>query len=71
MNKDDKIEFIEDLVDQVEKEIVDHILNDNIPENWSGIELRWYISDVFQRQYFKAQPQRRAEYNYYILSNNL
>lgn len=53
MTKDQKIDFIHDLVNAVRKRIIDRV--NEMPEEWDGHELRRYIADQFaDRAYGKS-----------------
>jgi|WetSurMetagenome_2_1015567.scaffolds.fasta_scaffold145428_3 hypothetical protein len=41
MNKDEKIEFINEILKNTKDMLIDNI--DKIPENWTGIEIRWLL----------------------------
>lgn len=73
MNKDEKITFINDLTDCCKQEIINKILNNKIPENWDGIELRQYISEKFKEVVWLKilTGKRKREYKNTKLINNL
>lgn len=72
MNRDEQKEFVNDLTDNVRKEIIGNIENGKIPESWDGIELRTYIADRFRDAVMvKMNRGRKREYNNTILINNL
>lgn len=76
MNKEEQIEFVIQLTDNVKNEILQKINKNKIPENWDGIELRWLIADKFSDVVFggfekKNQRRRAKEFNNYVLINNL
>jgi hypothetical protein len=48
MTKDEKLQFIGDLIATVRASIVERV--DEMPEEWDGIELRRYIADKFEEQ---------------------
>lgn len=76
MSKDEKAQFVIYLMDDIKNKILQNIWNDKIPEEWSGIELRWLIADKMGNVVFggfekKNQRKRAKEFNNYVLINNL
>jgi hypothetical protein len=49
MTPDDQIPFVNGLIENVRKEIVQRIETRGIPETWDGIELRELIADYFDQ----------------------
>lgn len=68
---EEKKKFITELVESVKKEM----LNTNLPDNWDGIELRWFIADKFAEVVFgeigKRKGKRYGEYLNEIYVKNL
>ena len=72
MNSDDKKKFIEDFTKSCIEEIKEKV--DDMPDNWDGFELRWYIADFFKRECMGDQDnrtKRRRKYKNDVLVNNL
>jgi hypothetical protein len=72
MNYAVKIAFIAQLVGNVQDEIIKK--TDKFPENWDGIELRWYIADKFSDVVMGSYDKRSKRYKDYeneVLVNNL
>lgn len=73
MNQDEKIEFVKELSKNVTDDIVSAILHDFVPDDWDGIELRWYLAERFSQVVFKGTGSnaRKHRYNNAVLVNNL
>lgn len=73
MNAPEKREFVNELVKNVADEIIANIDANKIPEDWDGIELRWYLADKFGDCVFGGvgSKRRKAEYNNTVLTNDL
>ncbi|MDD5530915.1 MAG: hypothetical protein PHX21_12930 [bacterium] len=71
MTYEQKKKFINDEIELTRKEILKKV--DNMPEEWSGVQLRMYISDYFQgiRMESLHTPKRMREYKNDVLVNNL
>ena len=55
MTKDEQIDFIGELIHNVEKEILKH----DYPESWDGIELRWLIKEHFDKVVLSRYRDKR------------
>jgi len=65
MNKREQRRFINELVGNVKREILDKL--PNLPKEWDGIELRWLISEEFQEIVFAGWHDKRDKrYQSYI-----
>ena len=64
MNKQEQIDFIDQLINNVKNEIKDQV-NANAPANWDGIKLRQFIADSFNEVVMKGtmSRSRRIAYN--------
>jgi hypothetical protein len=71
MDKEEKIQFINDLIEAVRSKIITKIEAGSIPEEWDGIELRWFLRDIYSAQCGSGSFTRRRNYNNTILINNL
>ncbi len=71
MNKKEKIEFIESIMDTVKENLLKNI--DKYPENWDGKQLRQYISDYVDENvaWVTMTSKEKREYNNDILINSL
>jgi hypothetical protein len=67
MTKDEKQQFIGDLIATVRASIVARI--DEMPEEWDGLELRRYIADKFNDEVF--DPLQRGQVRGYGRSPRL
>lgn len=72
MNKQEQITFINELIENVRKDIVERVQKE-APEAWDGHELRQYIADKFNEAVFvKMNRARMKEYhNTIMISGNL
>jgi len=59
MDIPEKLKFINDLVDNVKMDIVKKVKD--MPEDWDGIELRWYISERFNEIVFGGSEDKRKK----------
>ncbi len=71
MNKKEKIEFIESIMDTVKENLLKNI--DKYPGNWDGKQLRQYISDYVDENvaWVTMTSKEKREYNNDILINSL
>ncbi len=71
MTSEDQIKFINDLTENVLKDIIGEV-GRKIPENWDGIELRWLLAEKFAAQTFHSlSPTRYKEYENNVIVNNI
>lgn len=49
MNKDEKRQFIKDLLDSTRDDILARV--DAMPDEWDGREIRCYVADKFQEKW--------------------
>lgn len=71
MNQSEKIQFVKELTKSIQQTAFDAILNDKIPDNWDGIELRWYLAELFERSATFGNKSRKRQYKNTVLVNNL
>jgi len=73
MDMNEKISFVQQLTTAVADEIITNIETGKIPEEWDGIELRWYIAEKFNQVVFKGtgSKARKRDYNNTVIVNNL
>ena len=73
MNLVEKDKFIHDLVDNVKKEVLAKV--DKLPENWDGIELRWFVREHFDQivwgGFTDKRTKRFKDYMNTVLVDNL
>jgi hypothetical protein len=70
MNQEEKREFIAQLIECVSKSVLSKV--SEMPEEWDGYELRWYLRDKFQDiSYRPSTAQRKREYKNTVLVKNL
>lgn len=70
MDKEQKKEFINSLVEAVRTDILNNV--ERMPDNWDGHELRLYIREKYSEVYWKTMTRSRVrEYNNTVLVNNL
>lgn len=70
MTKKEKIKFINQLINNVKKEII--ACTNKMPMKWNGYELRQYIADRFNECSYKNMGIiRKKEYDNTILIENL
>jgi len=73
MDVPQKLTFIHELVDNVKNDIIRKVKD--MPEEWDGIELRWYISEIFGEVVFggfqdKKSKRYKAYRNFVITTGN-
>ena len=72
MNAIQQKRFVRQLIDAVETNIVAAIDAGKTPDNWDGVELRWYIAEKFADCVFgDFSKRRKAEYKNTVLVKNL
>jgi len=59
MDIPEKLRFINDLTDNVKMDIVKNVKD--MPEDWDGIELRWYIAEKFAEVVFGGSEDKRKK----------
>lgn len=58
MDRGEKRIFINELVENVKKDIIADL--DLFPEEWDGVELRWYIKEAFSQAVFSRYQDKRS-----------
>lgn len=73
LSKEEKAEFVEELVESVTRSIQALIASDKIPEDWDGHELRHFIADKFdfERMHRVMTGKRLKDYRNTVILNNL
>jgi hypothetical protein len=73
MTSDEQINFVKTLAEEIVECVLDDILNDKIPTDWDGIELRQLLADRFTRSVFKGTltGARLRDYKNIVLINDL
>jgi hypothetical protein len=71
MSKEEKIRFINDLLDSVKQGILKNV--DNMPESWNGEEIRQYIVDyiITNANWIRMAPKKFNKYRYDLVTNDL
>jgi len=62
-NKAEKKAFIAELIQNNKAIILSKL--DKLPQNWDGIELRWYIAEQFQTVIPNGQNKKSKRYQNY------
>jgi len=72
-NKAAQERFINDLIYNILDDVLGHLSDGDIPENWDGTELRWLLADKFagSASLCDKNTKRRKDYNNWMLVNNL
>jgi hypothetical protein len=71
MDKADKKRFVTDLVTAIKKDVIAKIESGEIPEEWTGHELRFYLADRFADSARIADKRRKPAYKNDVLVRNL
>jgi hypothetical protein len=71
MEKEEKIKFVVQLTGSIRETVIDAIADNKIPANWDGIELRWYLAELFERSARFGDKRRKKEYNNTVIVNDL
>ena len=58
-----KLTFIHELINHVKNDITRQV--SKMPEDWDGIELRWYISERFSEVVHRRTDKRSKRYQDY------
>lgn len=61
MDKEQKIQFVADLMKSVRDDIVDEVRGGKIPEEWTGLELREYLVRAFLAQVIRDKSQKTVK----------
>ena len=70
MRKEEKVEFIKDIIKAVKRQILSNL--NMIPDDWNGIELRQYISDMYSKTIVvRMDKKRKRKYNNDVVVRNL
>lgn len=71
--EDQKVKFVNDILDSIKETIVEKINSKKVPEHWNGVQLRQYIADIVKEQVLYIPMERKAmkEYENDCLINNL
>ena len=75
MTKSEQIKFIENATKSILEDFLVAMSVGNIPEEWDGFELRWYIRDKASEFVFSdmrgKKSKRYKEYENTMIVNNL
>lgn len=71
MTREEQTKFVEELTENIKRSIINKIELGYVPENWDGIELRWYLAERFNQATYPYSKKRKRDYNNTILINNL
>lgn len=63
MNSEEKKVMIRELYKNMMNELLDKV--DRMPEEWTGIELRWKISDLAEEWQYTIYDKRSKRYKNY------
>jgi hypothetical protein len=71
MTRKEQRQFIEELTDRMKVDILHRV--HKIPENWDGVELRWWIAEIYGQGVISSAGLRgrKKDYNNDVLVNNL
>jgi len=64
MNKAQKIEFINELIDNVKSDVLEKV--ERMPDNWNGFELRWYLADKFTHKQRICETKHTERFRSYV-----
>ncbi len=69
MNEKERKNFLEEMIERVKEEILEK--NSKMPDNWDGVELRWYIKECFSNvAWIDVSDRRKKRYRDYINHRN-
>ena len=71
MNSNEKVTFVNSLVESVRADIERKITDGSVPEDWDGHELRCYIARRFQLQVYPMDRKRSRDYVNTLTVSNL
>ena len=73
MDKQTQINFVIDLAANITRDMVKNIEAGKTPEDWDGIELRWWMAECFGRCVLggTSTKSRKRDYDNTVLVNNL
>lgn len=72
MTKNDKIEFVKSILSNMSNRLIEDVEKNKVPENWDGIELRWWIEQRARSLVMNdKQSKRYREFENTVIVNNL
>jgi hypothetical protein len=73
MNKKEKVDFVSSMCSSIREEIQQHIIQDRIPDEWDGHELRQLLAEKFQWETVMTDKRSRRyrEYKNDVITKNL
>ena len=73
MTRTEQLDFIDSMIDTVKEQITFSFMK--LPEDWDGVELRWYIAEKFQEivwgDFKDKRTKRYKDYANTVLVDNL
>ncbi len=67
MTKGAKIRLVLDLMRMVQEEVISSIRNGDVPEEWTGLQLRQLLADKFKQCVIPMTDEQRQEYDSHSL----
>ena len=75
LTREEQLQFMKNAMDTMMEDFEKNIKNGKIPEDWDGVELRWYIRDKASEFVWSdmrnKKSKRYKDYDNIILVNNL
>jgi hypothetical protein len=72
MEQREQVQFVHDLVGNIEAKLLKAIVDGKIPPEWDGIEFRWLLAAWFNADWVMPEAKKRKrEFKNYVLVNNL
>ena len=59
---DEKVEFVNSLVERVRRQAVQSIMTERVPVHWAGAELRRMLADKFEAETMPLTGARAQDY---------
>jgi hypothetical protein len=73
MTRTGQLDFVDSMIDTVKEQITFSFMK--LPEEWDGVELRWYIAEKFNEivwdDYKKKNTKRYKDYHNEMIVKNL
>ncbi len=68
MDRKTQIDLVEGIIGTIQRDMVQNLKENKIPESWDGVELRWWIKDKMKNsvQNNRAPSVNQARYTDYL-----
>lgn len=71
MTSNEQAKLVKDLGKAIINDLAREIKEGRVPKEWTGVQLRQWIAERFQRVTVAMNPSQRRQYDNDVLENNL